>query len=350
MTKNKAITKVVGCGGCGVNIVKNVGDMLASLGDGFCDIERYYIDSSKNDTPQEVIDCDTSYFIKPSSLSKGMISGSGGERATNAKDIEEGVKEFIDNNNLAKYNVNEYTILVASISGGTGSMVIPYILKNLLENDIPTVVVAVGDSTNGLYAKNTLKSISTLHNLATKYKKALSVMYVNNGTFMQDGIKNAIENANRSIFNSLSSLLLFLSGENKSIDHKDMAMIIDQSKYTSINIPSGIYALNAFSKTVVLGEGMQATVARTLTIDPVSPDINLSLGHHKTGTILSENAKSIYKEHVPIHLVAYTNFFTSEVDRLKDYVNNIDNAFQAITIDSLTSTNDAVVDDDGIVF
>ena len=342
--------RMIGAGGAGVNIVNEVGGMLASLGDGFCTVDRYYIDSSENDTPQEVIDSANSYFIQSGSLTKGTIAGSGGERSTNAKDIESASKEFIDKYSLAKVDVNTYTIIVASISGGTGSMVIPYVLKNLLENDIPTVIVAIGDSTNGLYAKNTLKSIATLHNLATKHKKALSVMYVNNESFIQDGIKNAIENSNRSIFNSLSALSMFLSGENKSIDAQDMVMIIDQSKYTSINIPAGIYALNSFSKDVVLPEGCVPTVARTLTIDPVSPDINLSLGHHKTGAILSENAKSIYKEHIPIHLVAYTNFFTNEVNRLKEYVEKVDNAFQAITIDALSSTNDATVNDDGIVF
>jgi hypothetical protein len=53
-------------------------------------------------------------------------------------------------------------------------------IKGLLERNIPTVAVVIGDSSNGLSANNTLKTLATLQVIATRESKPLSMIYVNN--------------------------------------------------------------------------------------------------------------------------------------------------------------------------
>jgi len=72
--------------------------------------------------------------------------------------------------------------------------------------------------------------------------------------------------------------------------------------------------------------------------------------HHKAGTILAENAINIYKEHVPIHLVTFVNFFTHEETRLKKYTDSIYDAMHAIEVNEVNGSSESETTDDGLVF
>ena len=349
---NTGTIKLIGCGGAGISVVAQVSDKLSALGNGFSNIKVSYIDTSKNNIAT-IPSGESKFFkIETKSHAKEVINGSGGERRTHAIDIMDGVKEYLDKERIKDNVTGEYYFVTFSASGGSGNVIGLFLVQSLLEMGIPVVAVMIGDSTNGLFAMNTLDTIATLHNVAIKKNKTISVMYVNNEAYISNGHSNAIKEANMSIFNSLSAMSLFLSGGNLDIDAQDMRNIIDQKNYTKLNIPAGLYAINAFSKEVVVPDGCKPTVARTLTTDTVSADINISgLQHHKIGKILDENAINIYGEHAPLHLVAYANFFTMETNRLKTYTDSMLTDMNNIEIDALSGTSNSEIDDDtGMIF
>jgi len=348
----KGKMKIIGCGGAGISVVSQVGEKLKALGSGFSDINLDYIDTSKNNIAT-VPNGEKSFFkIDTKSHTKEEVAGSGGDRKTHALDIMDGVKEYLDNRKIKEAVTGDYYFVTFSGSGGSGNVIGLFLVQSLLKMNIPVTAVVIGDSTNGLFAMNTLDTIASLHGSVTKLDKALTVIYVNNEAYKSNGHSNAIKEANMSIFNSMSAMSLFLSGCNLDIDAQDMRNIIDQKNYNKLNIPAGLYALSAFSKDVVIPDGCKPTVARTLTTDVASPDINIEgLHHHKVGKILDENALSVYSEYAPVHLVTYANFFTMETARLKSYTDNMITDMNNIEINTIEGTSNSEIDEDtGMVF
>jgi len=348
----KGTMKIIACGGAGIAVGSQVSDKLSVLGSGFSNVSISYVDTSKNNI-DTIPDGGSKFFkIDTKSHSKEEISGSGSDRRTHVPDIIDGVNAYLDKEGIKEPVTGDYYFVMFSGSGGSGSVIGLFMMQNLLEMGIPVVAVIIGDSTNGLYAMNTLDTIASLHGMALKKNKTISIMYVNNEAYMGNGHSNAIKEANMSIFNSMSAMSLFLSSENLDIDAQDMRNLIDQKNYNKLNIPAGLYAINTFSKDVVMPDGCKATVARTLTTDIASPDINVEgLHHHKVGKILDENALAIYSEHAPIHLISYANFFTMETERLKSYTDGMLTDMNNIEIDTIQGTENSDVDEDtGMVF
>lgn len=347
--KNKIIVHC--CGGAGINIGDKTLAGITELGDGFADVDIRYIDTSKSNIKTVTHNQEKFHLIKSNDHSGNLIEGSGGERATHSIAIQNGVVEYLNESKILKPVVNEYHLVVSSGSGGSGNLISAYIVDALLKKNIPAIALVVGDSTNALYAKNTAKTLATLHNIAKGNKRALTVMYVNNHNYVEEhGLAKAEELANKVLFNSVSTLALFLSGQNESIDAQDMANLINQTNYTSLDVKYGLYGLGTFSKTVSLPAEVIPTVSRTLTVDGGSKDINISPTHHgKAGIIKSENAINVFEDQCPIHLVAYANLFVSENKVLNRIIEEHDEIAKRIEVEEITTVG-TVDEDTGFVF
>lgn len=343
--------KFIGCGGAGIMLTGSIGKMITDLGSGFAKIERRYVDTSESNI-KLIADADMAnefHHVVNSGHSGAVINGSGGERRTNAKEIISSVKEFLDKDGIGEKVTGVYHVVLFSASGGSGSVIGPMIIKNLLERRIPVIGVLVGDSSNGLSAINTLNTIATLNNVAMSSASALSIMYINNKNFNTGSVLTARKDADMAIFNSLSALSLFLNGMNTDLDSQDLLGIIDQTAYSSIQIKPGLYALSTFSKDVTLPQGVIPTVGRTLTIDGVSADIDVNLLHHKVGSVIDENAAAIYKEQFPLHLVTAANFFVIEEQNLKTLTDEYQDIMDNIQVKNITGTSTSEADDSGLV-
>lgn len=339
-------------GGAGITAGDYVTKILRNLGDGFAAIKNHYLDTSRTNIDKIQPDGEF-WLIRTKNNSKTEITGSGGERRTHAADIMANVNEYLDTNGYLKRVPDEFHIVIASASGGSGSAVSPMLVRGLISKNIPTIMVLIGDSSNGLNAKNTLKTIAGFDHVARSLNKPLSVIYVNNHTLMKDkGMKEAEAEANKIIANILTSISLFLSGENEAIDNQDMYGIIDQSHYVSFNIEPGLYGLSVHSKEIKLPEGAIPTVGRTLTLDGLDFDTNLTLIHHKRGYVTNDNAISIAKkENFPIHLISCANYLELEEANLKKIEEEYENIMSNIKSKSLSNNYENNVDKDtGIIF
>lgn len=340
---------IIGCGGAGLAVANEVGESLAVLGKGFSDVDIKYIDTGYNNINNLNVDKSDFFKIETKSLTKSDIHGSGGDRQTHASDILIGVKEYLDKKKITKSVTGEFYFIIFSASGGSGSVIGTLLIKELLELKIPVVGVVIGDTKNLLYAQNTLKTLSSLHKMSQNLDKNISMIYVNNSYYSENGQSAGIKDSNQVIFNSLATMSVFLSGANLDIDSQDMINIINQDNYNNSNyeIPRGLYALSAFSKDVVIPEGCVPTGSRTLTSDTVSGDINVKdLAHDKLGKILEENVLKKYGKMLPLHLVTYTNYFTNESHKLKDYIVKMKNKYANLEIDEIASIDGAKTDEE----
>jgi len=338
---------VIGCGGCGITIAGNLRDPLEELGDGFSNIRVEYIDSSLSNIKNFSHDDENFHLIKATGVSKEIL-GSGGERKENSSDIVESVKEFIDKKKFNVSKISTYYVVIASASGGTGSVISPMVVKNLLERDLPVIAVLVGDSSNGLSTINTLNTIASFNAIAKATKKPLSIIYNDNAKGIGENSIEKLESIDREIFKNISVLSMFLSGQNTSLDQKDMAAFIDQSVYKTIGIKPGLYGLNVFPKEVNLPDHLTPTVGRTITVKDVASDIGIELFHHKFGTTENSNVINTFRGQFPIHVVSYANSFSAIEFELKTRVDSINEKLNQSTVDDVTADNSA--DDDGLVF
>ena len=340
------------CGGAGINVGDKVLSRVAELGEGFANIEFNYIDTSKSNI-DKINKLGEFTQIDAASFGKGQIDGSGSVRSAHAKDIENGVKLYLDKNGFTKNVTGKFHVVVSSASGGSGSTINPYIVNTLLSKNIPVMSVLVGDSTNGLSAGNTIKTLMSLDGIARKNSKPLTMMYVNNHKFENVGAQKAEDESNKILFNMFSALSLFMSSTNEALDYADILGILDPSMYNS-SLPApvkpGLYGIFIHSGSIEFDQGMTPLIARSLSVQGVNYDTGLTLGHHKRGYIESENVLNLYGDKLPLHLVLYANFFKEEVNTLNKINTNYKNILEGIQSDELFSDVNKTVDDDGMVF
>jgi len=341
---------VVACGGCGINIANSVFSDIKALGDGFSNIKLFGIDTStSNSNGRYESDIDV-YKISGTDFDtdKANITGSGGERQTNVPAIVNGVKEFLDVNKMRSPVNGEYYVVISSGGGGSGSVISTLLTKELMKRNMPVIVLIVGDSSNGLSAINTLNTLAGFDNVAKSINKALSMVYVNNQAYNSGNKERAEKDANKAVFNTMASISLFLSGVNSELDSTDMMNFINQSNYKTIKIKPGVYGLMSYSCDIKVPDGSVPTIARSLTIEGISPDVDMTLLNYKSGIVLEDNAKTIYEDQFPIHLVTYGNFLSREVKELQRVVSDYNNIMNSI--ESIDLVGEGEANDDGLVF
>lgn len=339
-------------GGCGINVADKVFTKLELLGEGFCQIEYNYVDTSKVNIDKITPKGDF-WLVQTDGYGKEAIHGSGSERRTHAKDIMESMKKYLDKVNLVKNDPSRFHIVVASASGGSGGTGLGFVVKSLLARGIPVIALLVGDSSNAVYAKNTLGTLTTLNKFAIESNKPLPIIYLNNfkiaGTTK---MHESIESANKLLFNILTGVSLFLSGDHEFLDNQDMINMIDASRYKTITVKPGLYGLQVGSKELNVPKHMTPILARTLTLPNRDFDTGVSLLHHKHGYITIQNAIDVIKEdNLPIHIYTTNNFFKVEEAALLDVIKNYTNIEKAIVADPIEPSVYSEVDEDtGMVF
>lgn len=249
---------------------------------------------------------------------------------------------------MSKQRVESRGSVTNYLKTKSGSVISPVIARQLLDRNIPTIVILIGDSSDGLSAKNTMNTLASFNQIATKVsKKPLSMVYINNEEFSDKSKREAENETNKRISNTLATISLFLSGVNEDIDAQDMVGIIDQSHYKgSLDIQPGLYGLATFSGNIDLPTTAIATVGRTLVPKGISPDINMTLLHHKSGQVTEENPLEIYDGQFPLHMVSYSGFFTVEREMLHKVVKDYENIMSSIQNVDVNGTDDSEFDDD----
>lgn len=337
------------CGGAASNIANKVLAPIAELGDGFADLIFNYIDTASDLLTRDVPE-GYKWKIETSQHGKAAIDGSGGERRTNAADIMASIGKYLDERKYTKMVPNEFHLVVCSASGGSGNVIGGLMIDRLLESNIPSVLLVVGDSSNGYYATNTLNSLASFNAIATKRNKSLGVIYANNHTVGNGKLKQGKDDVNALMQSYVTTLAMFLSGSNHDIDSQDMRGIIDQSNYKTIQINPGLYGLQFFTKEVKKIENSIPTVGRTLTLEDIDFDINVKLLHHKAGIVLDEQAKEMYDGQFPVHMVMFSNFFNIEEENLKRTSDDAYNIAESIKSKTIEGSKKSSVDDDlGII-
>lgn len=163
LEKVSSTIRVYACGGCGVNI----GKKLAMYSDSRLDIA--YIDSSTSNL-SGLGTSDKTYLIE-------NMDGAGKLREKTYEAYQGEVQPTLTMFPPSK----TLNIVISSLSGGTGSMIAPLLVRELLARDQIVIVIAIPTFGSTIELKNTIGTLKTYNNFSVRAGKPIPMAYCDKG-------------------------------------------------------------------------------------------------------------------------------------------------------------------------
>ena len=142
--------------------VLNFGVKVNTEVDRVCNYNHAFIDTSSSNVKKGMNE--DNVYILPN------LDSSGKKRDENHLEISNVIKEV-----LVKHKPLDFNIVLFSLSGGSGSVIAPLLISELLSRNIPVIAVCIGSDESVLTANNTLKTLKSLEVIAKKNDKAFKL-------------------------------------------------------------------------------------------------------------------------------------------------------------------------------
>lgn len=315
------VINVLGAGGLGINLAATISRMGEQPG--FATLRPYYIDTSRSNMGGNV-DMNFAYHIE------GM-DGSGKKRDTNHAAIAELIPQI-----LHKFKPTSMNIVIHSLSGGSGSVIGPSIVSELLDKKIPVIVIMVGSTASRKEVENTIKTIKTYENIAKIRKQPVNAIYYENS---KEQNRFTIDDNAKTM---LTMLAAFLSGENPELDGEDVVNFLAYPNVTSY--APMLSRLSMHSKAPVLIKGEHVVAVTTLTDAKSDASIEgINVEYQATGFV-SPNVEKVLGSGVPWHLIITQGYFHGIIERLSSLVAEFDSVRSSVVHKAILDKDDGGTD------
>jgi hypothetical protein len=223
--------RVFGCGGAGVNLASNyVGNGKEDIS---AEILPVFIDTSRSNIDKKIPD-ELCYILQD-------LDGSGKVRAENYEKIKDVVKDILHKHKPAAFNV-----VVFSASGGSGSVIGPLLVSEMLTRGETVVVVTVGSDESDITARNTLNTLKSLEGISKNTGKTVVMHYRHNTR------GKARSDVDGELHYAISTLAVLASKNVRELDTRDIFNWINFNKTTSVE--ARLAALEIFGPDTPWGE------------------------------------------------------------------------------------------------
>lgn len=206
---NRGQIRVYACGGCGSNIGSKLerfrGESDPTLGE----LDITYIDTSRSNLKHLKVDEERTYLFEGR-------DGSGGIRRENANEIQTKVAQILD-----AFPPLDLSIVIHSLSGGTGSVVGPSIVSALLAAKKAVVVLVVGDASTRLDSVNTMNTLKSYDSISKMNELPIVL------NFQLNSRENKRDVVDEQMVSNAVSLAILWSGNNRELDSKDLFNILN---------------------------------------------------------------------------------------------------------------------------
>lgn len=199
--------RVYAAGGCGINIGSSINNDVMNVS---------YIDTSESNRSDR-IDSSVSYYIDG-------LDGSGKRRAENHKVISREIASVMD-----QFPPGDFNIVLFSAGGGSGSVIGPLIVKELLSQKHATVAVVVGADDSNITVENTINTLKSLESISILTKEPVVMAYAEN----TQGVQRSV--IDDQILFVLESLAALTSQDNRELDTRDLVNWVQYQKVSSIH-------------------------------------------------------------------------------------------------------------------
>ena len=196
--------RLYGCGGCGINLVSPFA--TGELGRGFSSTEVGLIDTSTSNYTDKHKENNVPFY-----LATDEGEGSGKVRRDNAETINDNVRQALQKLPPAGFN-----IVVFSASGGSGSVIGPLLMRELLSRGVPAIAIVVGSSESSITALNSLNTLKSLAAIGDTLDKPTIISYHHNSAETK---RSQVDAVCKATIHAMSALC---SQQNDELDQRDV--------------------------------------------------------------------------------------------------------------------------------
>jgi cell division GTPase FtsZ len=161
------IINVYACGGAGINLGSQLVKFNNRKDPGFAELKTFFIDTSKSNIQSNIPE-DNIYLVDG-------LDGSGKKRDTNYVALAECSKEI-----LHQFKPADINIVLHSASGGSGSVIAPILVSELLSRKSLTIVILIGSTSSRIEAENTSKTLKSYEMISHKRNMPVIAAYKEN--------------------------------------------------------------------------------------------------------------------------------------------------------------------------
>lgn len=237
---------VIGCGGAGLNQARPFKEKVNTI---------FFDTSSTNIRAGE----------KVKILANG--SGSGSNRAENAREIEGSVGKLSDSD----VGLADASIVMFSLAGGTGSVSGPLMIRELSRRGSRVIGVAIADTSSSTGAKNTNNTLKTLSAIAKNNDIYLPMIIVSNDNAQTRG------EVDKTITTLVTALIGILTRPVYEVDRNDRLNWLNPKKV--VDTTPGIKLITfdcegmQINDEIVFGTGSEEMVDSLLVLQNTPDDI-----------------------------------------------------------------------------
>ena len=310
---------VYAAGGAGINVCQHFTPFIGKQEEGFASIDITYIDTSRSNMNKN-IGLENTYILEG-------LDGSGKVRAENHKQIAECVLDI-----LQTHKPEDLSIVVSSTSGGSGSVIAPSLVSELLSRGKSVIVMMIGSNDSRIELENTIKTMKSYENISKMRKQPIAAMYFENSK------STPRAQVDKQIQVSIVMLSALFSRQNKELDSADLVNWLNYTKVTSYQ--PHLVMLEFFSSVIEVQKPAVVISVATLSVDGAETSPGSIVEYQCVGYMPEEAMKKIDTPH-PIHAVLLDGVFNDTHKRLDKMLGELDEARNArIVRSTILSDND----------
>jgi hypothetical protein len=307
--QNSEIGKaVIYCaGGTGINIGSHFLKFKNETNPGFCEIQTVFIDTSKSNLDRSVSNENT-YLVE-------NLDGSGKVRAENHKEIGECVLDI-----LQIYKPGDINFVISSGSGGSGSVIAPSIVQELLARAIPVIVINVGSTDSRIELENTIKTLKSYDAIAQMRKMPVNSLYYENSK------STPRSEVDKQVQSAIVLLAALFSKQNKELDSSDLNNWLNYSKVTSFE--PHLSKIDVFGTEIKVERPVSVISVATLTTEGDNTSTGTNVEYQCVGYADKSVMNSIAITN-PVHIAILDGVFSEIIKRLTKTLGEFDEAKKA---------------------
>lgn len=291
--KQKGQIRIYACGGGGINVGSHFERYRQTNEPAFATVEPVYIDTSDSNIGRNRASIDKSncYLIEG-------LDGSGKIRSENHETISDRTRDI-----LQQFKPLDLNIVLSTAAGGSGSVIAPSLVSELLDRDQNVIVLMIGSTDTRIDAENTLKTLKSYEAISRLRSAPVVAAYIENSQSLKR------TDADLYLQMIVFKMCVLFSRQNHELDSRDLFNWLRYERVTTFK--SQLAALTVIEAREITGEldsiGNIISVATIASDDmdiriPIKPEYQCVgyLGEHNTETV---------KNHCPIHFVVSDGIF-----------------------------------------
>lgn len=236
--KHNALS-IYGCGGCGANVVQRLVNLPVDPDKPlYPKSHRYVVDTSESNIAN--LPDDIKAFLIPG------VEGAGKQRAFAFGAAADKVNKILQDNKPSEFN-----LVIFSASGGSGSVLGPLLVQELLRRDAVTLCIVIGSTLSHIECHNTVKTLETLQGIAQSGSaggQSIAMMYFENsdGSNTTRSYVRDRPEVDELVEASIRHVGLLVGGSHHGLDETDLQNLLGFSRHTGI--PPQLTEMRVFRK------------------------------------------------------------------------------------------------------